>query len=554
MLRRRRRHRALTAFRVAAAVLALASARAHAQGVMHTVLGHASGDFFGGSCAGAGDVDADGTPDYIVGSPGDDATAPNAGGAFVHSGRTGELLLAIHGEHAGDRLGISVAGAGDLDGDGHADLVVGAHRSDVGGLDAGQVKAISGSTGAELYSVNGAAGEFLGMAVAGAGDVDGDGTPDLLAGAPFSDAGAADGGRVCVLSGVDGHALLVVAGTAANGQLGTAVAGVGDIDGDGAPELIAGAPVASGPTAKCGRVLLISSLDGSVLRTFTGDAAHDSFGASVAAAGDMDGDGRGDLLVGARYPDGGGLDAGLVRAYSGIDGRVLHTWLGTSAGDEFSLGLAGVGDVDGDGTPDVAVGAWADDDNGPNSGSAATFSGATGELLWIVTGDLPIDELGWAVAGAGDVNGDGHADVVAGLPGADALGEATGGARLYSGACGSAITTGAGCAGSGGFVPSLALSGCLAAGGTVTLALDDALGGALSLLVIGPLPGSLPLKGCTLLVAPPFVQLVLLLPGSGAGAGALDLTAALPPGAVGLTLALQCLVADTGVPNLLAST
>ena len=530
-------------------------ARAPAQGVLQASHGGAASDFYGGSCAGGRDVDGDGVPDHVAGSTGDDTAAPAAGAALVRSGRTGALLLALHGGAAGDRLGISVALLGDLDGDGRSEVAAGAHRADPAGPDSGLVRVVSGLDGSAVWSFAGAApGDYFGYSVAPAGDVDGDGRPDLVVGSPRCAAGGTDAGRIDVLSGADGSTLLRVDGNQAGGLLGYSVAGAGDVDGDGLADVIAGAPYAAGVGPHAGRVLVLAGSGGAVLHDLRGDAAEDAFGYSVSGAGDVDGDGRADLLVGARYASVSAPSAGLARVHSGADGSILRTFVGVDAGEELGIAVAGAGDVDGDGVPDLAAGAWADDDNGQDSGSVSVWSGATGSLLWVVRGDVATDELGWSVAAAGDVNGDGRADVVAGLPGTDAPGVATGGVRVYSGACGALSVQGEGCAGSGGVVPQLLADGCATPGGQLTVAAAGALGGAPALLLVGPLPAGLPLKGCTLHVAPPFVQFLLVLPGAGPGAGGFSAQAALPPGTSGLSLALQLLVADGGGAAGLAAT
>jgi hypothetical protein len=125
---------------------------------------------------------------------------------------------------------------------------------------------------------------------------------------------------------------------------------------------------------------------------------------------------------------------------------------------------------------------------------------------------------------------------------------------VYSGTCGALSVTGPGCAGSGGFVPALMVDGCPTPGGHLTLGAAGALGGAPALLLFGPVPAALPLKGCILSVAPPFAQLLLVLPGSGHGGGAFTAQAVLPQGTSGLTLALQLLIADAAGPSGLSAT
>ncbi|MCI0589008.1 MAG: hypothetical protein L0323_19480 [Planctomycetes bacterium] len=295
----------------------------------------------------------------------------------------------------GERFGSSIADAGDLDGDGIPDLAVGAPLADPAGLvDAGQARIFSGSNGLILRALNGGApADRFGSSLAAIGDLDGDGVEDLLVGAPGADPGGlADAGRATLFSGSTGAALLVLDGSSASDAFGTSVAGPGDLDGDGFPELFVGAPFASpGGVFAAGRAVVFSGNGVGILFSFDGTNLQDRLGMAVAGAGDVNGDGVADLVVGAP-------SASLI--LSGI----------------FGLGQAGV------------------------------FSGLDGSLLISFTTTVGYSELGTAVAGAGDANADGYADVIVGAPGwgFPSPGLNLGLVSLYSGQSGAILSSLAG--------------------------------------------------------------------------------------------------------------
>ena len=182
--------------------LAALAVGANAQTTLYTFYGDSAGDEFGWSLSGAGDVNGDGVPDFIVGVRLDDNNGKNSGSARVFSGFDGSVLFTFNGDSADDRFGTSVSGAGDVDGDGFADLIVGAFRDDNNGTDSGSARVLSGFDGSVLHTFDGdSAGDIFGFSVSGAGDVDGDGFDDLIVGAPFDDNNGTDSGSARVIAG-----------------------------------------------------------------------------------------------------------------------------------------------------------------------------------------------------------------------------------------------------------------------------------------------------------------------------------------------------------------
>ncbi len=251
----------------------------------------------------AGDVNNDGRDDFIIGSSvALDGGGFNTGAAWVRSGADGILLYARYGDNALDQFGASVAGAGDVNNDNFDDFIIGAPQDDNNGSSSGTARVYSGATGAVLQTFIGLhAGDELGYSVSGAGDVNNDGFDDVIVGALREDANAVDGGSVRVYSVASGAVLRVLHGTTEFESVGWAVGAAGDVNNDGFDDVVVGAPWANGPAEDVGRVQIISGADGAILQTEFGSQPLTFFGSALGLGGDLNGDGRGDIVLGQPY-------------------------------------------------------------------------------------------------------------------------------------------------------------------------------------------------------------------------------------------------------------
>ncbi len=419
------------------ASVALIAALAPAQQNLYVQAADSSGENLGWSVAGGSDVDGDGHADWLLGAYTDSATAPEQGSVRVVSGFTGAELYTVWGDGK-DELGHAVAFLGDVDGDGRADFVAGAPQRNLGGYPTGYVRVFSGATGAELWTHVGPSPYCdYGTAVCGMRDIDGDGRPEVAVGARR--AGTAlnlhRSGAVYVYSGATGALLHNWFGTNEEQALGWSVTDAGDVDGDGCDEIAFGVVGWDEPgKPDCGAIQIHSVCTGALLRRIPGLGAHEALGWSLSGGADLDGDGRNDLVAGAPLGTFDGITlSGGVRAYSGATGAVLQSWGGGVANSSSGDACAVVGDADGDGVADVAVGSPGQPAGSTCGGRADVYSGATGILLLSVCGAEPEDGLGRSLAGAGDVNGDGFADWIVGAPRADDFTSNAGAAYVVSG-------------------------------------------------------------------------------------------------------------------------
>lgn len=377
----------------------------------------------GTSLDGIGDLDGDGFDDVVIA----DRFAVRPGGGLgvveVRSGRTGAVIRTVEPTGPQPSFGDEVASAGDLDGDGVQELLVSSFRSQA----PMRVHAFDGATGTELFVVEHGAPPFVGgcetefgKALSAAGDVNGDGVGDFAIGAPSASGFCV--GKLFLCSGSDGSLLWQATGRPVHvyggaDQFGAPIAQVGDLDGDGVSELAVGAPAFYG-LAQCG-FDVVSGATGQLVRRWT-DAVSICSGAGggLGPLGDVDGDGVPDMW--AAVPGFSYSEVGHAQAFSGATGAPLHRFevdpdaLAATGLALFDFGLSGrtIGDMDGDGRPDVALLWWWSDSSGthPIQSAVSVHRGHDGEHLFDLTGNGTFSSVIDPRA-VGDVDGDGFADI-----------------------------------------------------------------------------------------------------------------------------------------------
>lgn len=407
-------------------------------------------DNTGKAVAFAGDFNGDGYGDYVIGIVGYDIPAApparaisNAGRAVVVSGMNGSILAALNGTAASEALGSAVAGGADIDGNGFDDVVIGSPNASK--TKVGSVTVLYGPDGSRSAVINGTEARSLFGSSLAVGDVNGDGYADVVVGAPkaanpLGPKRLTMAGSVTVYSGDSLTPLgTPYYGATAGALAGTAVA-VGDFNGAGGAEVVVGAPnddtytndVRPKKLTDVGSVKVYTYGEVEPIYTQYGQVTKDNLGKALAAGGDVNGDGVADILAGAP-----GLDHPTDRKLRDVGGfAVLYgSNKGTYQQPVFALGsnprsglgsVVALGDVNGDGRADLIVSAPLDDKPTSNpkkpimdTGSVSVFDGVSLSAIGTTQyGAVSKDGFGNAI-GAGDLNNDGYADLIIGIPGFD---------------------------------------------------------------------------------------------------------------------------------------
>ncbi len=398
---------------------------------------------FGFSVASAGDVNGDGISDLLVGAPGFDGGSPGEGKAFIYYGTVNGVSSpsdwGFESNQTNARLGWAVSTAGDVNGDGYSDIIVSAPYWDSIETDEGRVWIFYGSQSgvasvpARIIESNQSESHF-GAAVACVGDVNNDGYSDVAVGAPLYDNGQTDEGQVFLYAGSpDGLRAAAVwtgEGNRANANFGASIANANDVNGDGFSDIIVGAPTYNNDADAAAEGTIFAfygratwpQLSPNWQEATEQDDAQ--YGASVASAGDINGDGYCDIIVGAPLFDNGQTDEGRVIVYYGgsLGMQSANVWIAeiNQAGAHFGASVAGGGDFNGDGYADIIIGAPLYTNGQVNEGGMfvylGTASGPSVNSSFTAESDQVSASYGACVANLGDINGDGYSDIGVGAP------------------------------------------------------------------------------------------------------------------------------------------
>ncbi len=405
-----------------------------------------AGDNFGSNLACAGDINNDGFSDVIIGAYLASYPTLNEGAVFIYLGSAAGLNPApqhrLERNQGGAFFGRSVAGAGDINGDGFSDVIIGATKFiyTTGASDQGTAFVYYGSAlGLGLGGLNptfsvqlfgsGSNVAFYGWSVTSAGDLNGDGYSDVAVGAYQEESGAqTDEGLLYVYhgsaAGLNTVPAAILQSDQTNAWMGRAVSNAGDVNGDGYGDLLVGTPkYSSGQVTEGIASIYFGSPTGVNLvpsLTFELNNAGANFGEGIGPAGDVNGDGYSDFIVGARIYGLGGAAAVYLGGPYSTNLTPTATRFGGTGGALLGTSIANAGDVNGDGYADEIVGAPGASNGQAGEGLAYVHYGSATGLSIAPSLTLEVNvggaAFGTSVASAGDVNGDGYADVVVGAP------------------------------------------------------------------------------------------------------------------------------------------
>lgn len=377
--------------------------------------GTVASGWFGVSVASAGDVNGDGFDDVIAGAMG---FSSFTGRAFIYFGGASMNNVAdvtLTGEAVGDEFGRSVSGSGDVNGDGYSDVVVGAQGNN---SVTGEAYVFFGGPSmnsiADVTIAGLGTGHSFGYSVSLSGDMNGDGYDDVIVGAPS----AFSVGRTYLYYGgasMNNTTDLIFTGSGTNSNFGSSVCYAGDINKDGYADVIIGSPGFSSNTGRAYIYFGGSTPDAVSELTISGEATGHFLGYSVSGAGDINGDTYSDMIISAPGFASSKGRTYLFKGSESLDPSADKYFTGENAGDNFGISSCSLGDVNGDGYDDITLGAYGNDINGSNSGRAYVyFEKLSGTDLKDITlsESIPSDNFGKTAAAAGDVNGDGFDDAI----------------------------------------------------------------------------------------------------------------------------------------------
>jgi len=377
-----------------------------------------SGGHFGYSVSDAGDVDNDGYRDIIIGARGERPYNQTNGMAYVFSGADERIILSLDSPWtewypSPHWFGYSVSGVGDVNNDGFDDVIVGARMES--GEDmlhhCGRAYVFSGARGGLLYSPvspNEQMFGHFGYSVSGAGDVNGDGYADFMVGAPLEiNENIVGNGYAYVFSGLDGcllHSLSVPGQDPVEG-FGVTLAAIGDINGDGCDDIAVDTGSSITPDGQL-KAYVFSGYDGSTMYTLEHpeSTGHYWYGSNISTLDDIDGDGVNEIVLGAIGSS--DIGGGRVLVFSGATGSLIHTIFPPTVVVSFGYSVSGTGDIDGDGYADIAVGSPYVDLGSylEDAGRIYLYNSQDGALINALVSPNPEDGglFGHAVSGATD--------------------------------------------------------------------------------------------------------------------------------------------------------